>query len=730
MGGVASRLGVPGGRFIGLLLVLVLAGPFVAAAVAQNAPSGVDVSHWQGQIDWIGVAGDGHTFAFEKATEGTTFTDVTYPLNREGANAVGIKIGAYHYARPAGGTSAAIAASAIAQADAFLAYAQPAPGDLLPALDLEETGGLSVPDLTTWTQSWLDEVAVRLGVRPIVYASPDFWKRYLGDTPILAADGDPLWIAHWTAAALPILPGGAWGGFGWMFWQWSNCEHVTGIARCVDGDRFNGTSLAAATIPPSPSGLPVSTASPMIEGTPQAGKLLAALPGAWGGGKPATLSYQWQSCLSAGSGCLPIAGATGETYSPAAPDVGHALSVLVTAQSPAGSSTAGSAPTLAVASSVTPSTSTPTPTSTPAPAPTSPPTITGTLQVGQTLAGQVGKWKGANVTFSYQWRRCAGTAAVCTAIDGAGGATYTLTPGEIGSAISLVVTATGPGGSRSATSAASGVVISAPVPAPVVGSSPAAPGLAGAVSVSDGTAVATWQPGTVTLSSLITLGPTPSRLALPASSLSLGVTSPAPLPWPVDLRYAAAPPDAVPGFLPGSGVWQPVSQLPGPTLPDGQNFGAYRDPAGALHVLTRSPGRIALFAPGKWGDPRFASSHAPNLALIDDFTLTRRPDGAALIRGRVTLDTQAHLYVSLITPHGRALIPQQGSRVGWWLTGLPTQTIQTLQLRPGAFPIRLVVPAGQTGAKGRYSLRLAAIDPYGRHAQFVVTIPQLGAGTP
>jgi hypothetical protein len=267
------------------------------------------------------------------------------------------------------------------------------------------------------------------------------------------------------------------------------------------------------------------------------------------------------------------------------------------------------------------------------------------------------------------------------------------------------------------------------VPAPVVASSPADPGLAGAVSTLDGTAVATWQPGTVTLSSLITLASTPSRLALPGSSLSLGITSPAPLPWPVDLQYAAAAPDAVPGFLPGSGVWQAVSQLSAPSLPDGQNFGVYRDPAGTLHFLTRSPGRIALFAPGKWGDPRFASSHAPNLALVNDFTVTRRADGSALIRGRVTLDTQAHLYVSLLTPHGQALLPQQGSRVGWWLTGLPTTTIQTLQLRPGAFPIRLVVPAGQIGATGSYSLRLAAIDPYGRHVQFLVTIPQLGVRT-
>lgn len=419
MRGVGARVRIRGGRGIGLLLALALAGSVVAGAPAQTAPSGIDVSHWQGQIDWFAVAGAGVDFAFVKATEGTTTTDVTYPLNRQGAGSAGVRVGAYHLARPSGATDAAIAASAIAQADAFLAFAQPAAGDLLPVLDLEHSGDLSVTQLTAWTQAWLDEVAARLGVRPIVYASPAFWKRYLGDTPVFATAGDPLWIAHWTSSALPILPGGGWGGFGWTFWQWSDCWHVNGIAHCVDGDRFNGTSLAAATVRTYPSGLPVSTTRPSVVGTPQAGKLLAALPGSWSGGKPASFIYQWQSCAAAGGGCVPIAGATGETYTPTAADVGHTLLATVTAQTGGGASAASSTPTLTVASSATPSASAPTATSLP--------TITGTLQVGQTLTGQTGTWKGSPTSFAYQWRRCDATGAACAAITGAGAAAYTVT---------------------------------------------------------------------------------------------------------------------------------------------------------------------------------------------------------------------------------------------------------------------------------------------------------------
>src|SRR5437763_15771979 len=94
-----------------------------AVALALAAPSfganaqGIDVSHYQGAIDWTRVAGTNTTFAFAKATEGKTIVDVTYPLNRTGGGGVGITTGAYHFARPAGSGEAAIVADGIAQAD-------------------------------------------------------------------------------------------------------------------------------------------------------------------------------------------------------------------------------------------------------------------------------------------------------------------------------------------------------------------------------------------------------------------------------------------------------------------------------------------------------------------------------------------------------------------------------------------------------------------------------------
>jgi GH25 family lysozyme M1 (1,4-beta-N-acetylmuramidase) len=214
--------------------------------------AGVDVSHWQGTIDWSKVAGSGVRFAFMKATEGicptctTYYTDPSYAANRAGANANGIVIGAYDFAQP----SKAVG-SAVADADAFLATAMPAMGDLAPVLDVETANGLTVADLTAWVQAWVAEVYARTGVRATIYVSPAFWAKYLGGTPWFGLNGYPvLWVAHWTTAAEPTVPGASWGGYGWTFWQYTNRGSVPGIGSArVDLDRFNGLDMSAFRIP-------------------------------------------------------------------------------------------------------------------------------------------------------------------------------------------------------------------------------------------------------------------------------------------------------------------------------------------------------------------------------------------------------------------------------------------------------------------------------------------------
>ena len=233
--------------------------------------------------------------------------------------------GAYHFARPAGTSLARTTASAIKQANHFLAVAGPQPGELPPVLDLEKTGSLSKQRLLAWTLAWIGQIDARTGVEPFVYTSPLFWKGNLGDSTAAAAAGTGLWIAHWTSNSKPLVPAQNWGGNGSAVLAVDELRHgAGGQALARDGDRLNGTKLGSVDIQPFPSGLPVLSTPPAIVGPPEAGLLLAAVPGQWEkGGKPLTFTYQWRRCDAAGANCVAITGATGESYRPVGDDVGY-----------------------------------------------------------------------------------------------------------------------------------------------------------------------------------------------------------------------------------------------------------------------------------------------------------------------------------------------------------------------------------------------------------------------
>ena len=211
-----------------------------AASDATSAPlEGIDVSHWQGTIDWVKVAGAGKRFAIIKATDSTDFVDDRYVFNHTNAKANGLWTGAYHFARPD-----ASAGDAVAEADWFASHIGLSAGDLIPALDLEQNGGLGVTALQTWVKAFLDRVTSVTGVKPMIYTSPNFWKNSMGDSRALADAGyKTLWVAHWGVSA-PTVPAQNWGGNGWTFWQYTSDGSVPGISGRVDLDRYNGTDFA------------------------------------------------------------------------------------------------------------------------------------------------------------------------------------------------------------------------------------------------------------------------------------------------------------------------------------------------------------------------------------------------------------------------------------------------------------------------------------------------------
>jgi lysozyme len=238
-----------------------------APVVAQpeNSLPGIDVSHHQGVIDWVQVAASGQRFAIAKATDGRTFVDPNYATNKTGAQLNGIAFTAYHFARPDDTPD-----DPVVEADHFVDVAQLEPGNLIPVLDVERTGGLTQTELTTWILTWLGRVTERLGVRPMIYTSPNGWENRTGDTTAVADAGyTVLWIAHW-GVQLPRLPANDWSGNGWAIWQYDNCGSVPGIEGCVDVDWYDGTSfdpIAIASpdlVPPTVSfAIPASGQGPV-----------------------------------------------------------------------------------------------------------------------------------------------------------------------------------------------------------------------------------------------------------------------------------------------------------------------------------------------------------------------------------------------------------------------------------------------------------------------------------
>jgi lysozyme len=205
--------------------------PTGPAAIDQTI-DGIDVSHWQGAIDWRAVRGGGIDFAFIKATEGGTYTDPKFATNWAAAADAGITRGAYHYFRPN--------VDAVKQAEHFLRVTRLGPGDLPAVLDVETSDGLAGDALLRAIRGWLETVERATGKRPIVYTYPDFWNRYVSASPGPYA----LWIASY-GRDQPLMPIG-WSD--WTFWQSSATGRVPGIQGDVDLDHFRGGSAELAAL--------------------------------------------------------------------------------------------------------------------------------------------------------------------------------------------------------------------------------------------------------------------------------------------------------------------------------------------------------------------------------------------------------------------------------------------------------------------------------------------------
>lgn len=229
--------------------VLVAAGAAGLAAAPNAAAAdsvlGMDVSAYQGSVDWSTAYANGARFAYVKATEGTSYTNASFSQQYNGSYGVGMIRGAYHFAHPD-------SSSGTAQADFFVDHGGGWSGDgrtLPPALDIEYNPsgatcyGLSAASMVSWVRAFSDEVHARTSKYPMIYTTYDWWATCTGDSSAFAAT-NPFWIAKYSSTPPTSLPAGT---SYWTMWQNADSGTFPG-----DQDRFNGSLTQLQTLATNP----------------------------------------------------------------------------------------------------------------------------------------------------------------------------------------------------------------------------------------------------------------------------------------------------------------------------------------------------------------------------------------------------------------------------------------------------------------------------------------------
>ncbi|MEV3990711.1 GH25 family lysozyme [Streptomyces sp. NPDC049837] len=226
----------------------VLPAPAQAAAPSAFPVVGVDTSHYnhgkaeQTPIDWPLVAKT-NSFAFMKATQGTTYQDKWFQRDFAAASKTSLLRAPYHFFDPKSTTDG------LAQARHFVTTARAAgyqgnrAGELPPVLDVEmvQRNGKEVcpPELRAdQLKVFLDELRKSFGVTPIVYTRASFVNECMGGKGGVFA-GYPLWLARYESGATEPQP--VPGAGAWTFWQHTEKGTTPGIPGVGDRNVFRGS---------------------------------------------------------------------------------------------------------------------------------------------------------------------------------------------------------------------------------------------------------------------------------------------------------------------------------------------------------------------------------------------------------------------------------------------------------------------------------------------------------
>ena len=219
--------------------LIAVSAPAQADITTQANPQGIDVSHYQGSINWTSVRGAGIEFAYIKATEGTSYKDPNFNTYYPAAYYAGVIRGAYHFARPNISSGATQANYFVSNGGGWSRDNLTLPG----AVDMEwnpysggSCYGLSTTGMRNWIADFANTYKSRTGRDVVIYTSASWWNSCTGSWTGRGTL-NPLWDAHYTTGS-PAIPAG-WPTY--TIWQYTSSGRVNGISGNVDRDVFNGS---------------------------------------------------------------------------------------------------------------------------------------------------------------------------------------------------------------------------------------------------------------------------------------------------------------------------------------------------------------------------------------------------------------------------------------------------------------------------------------------------------
>ena len=193
---------------------------------------GVDVSRWQGAINWTKLKAQGANFVYIKSTEGDDHIDPSFMKNWNGAAKSGLLRGAYHFFY--------WCSPAEAQAKWFIRNVPKVKGALPPVIDVEwnhdsRTCKTQPPrqKVLAKMQLFMDMLEAHYGQRPVIYTAPDFYDDNLKG----AFENHPFWLR-----AVAEHPAAVYPGRDFLFWQYSGTGLASGVDNHIDLNAFNGSA--------------------------------------------------------------------------------------------------------------------------------------------------------------------------------------------------------------------------------------------------------------------------------------------------------------------------------------------------------------------------------------------------------------------------------------------------------------------------------------------------------